>query len=73
MLKNYIKKKSKVALAIDIALLILLLLMLIPATRKSVTSFILRPTLFIHQPTVSKEKAVLNDEAYAWKLEAKNA
>jgi len=69
MLKNYFKKKTKLAIVIDVVIGIVLLLLLIPATRKDMAAIILKPTLFIHQPKVNKEKPVLMAESYNWKLQ----
>lgn len=68
MLKNYIKKKSKFGLAIDLFMLILLVLLLIPATRKNTAAFILKPTLFIHQPKVKTDRVEISTQAYNWQL-----
>lgn len=72
MLKNYFKKKTKFAIAIDAAIGIVLLLLLIPATRKDMAALILKPTLFIHQPKVMANKTTLMPEAYAWQLKDMN-
>lgn len=69
MLKNYFKKKSKLSIAIDIAIGIMLLLLLIPGTRKDMAALILKPTLFIHQPKVEKNKVKLNEEALNWQFQ----
>ncbi|MBI9066607.1 MAG: TlpA family protein disulfide reductase [Salinivirgaceae bacterium] len=69
MFKNYLKKKSKIGLAVDAAIVILFILLLIPATRKEVAALILKPTLFIHQPKVNNNKPIISDNAYDWKLQ----
>ncbi len=68
MLKNYFKKKSKLSIGIDILIGLMLILLLIPATRKDMAAFILKPTLFIHQPKVLSEKVKLSEEAFNWEL-----
>lgn len=72
MFKNYFKRKSKIGLAIDAAIAILFILLLIPATRKDVAAFIIKPTLFIHQPKVNKGKPIINKNTYDWTLQNMN-
>lgn len=68
MLKKYINRKSKLGIAVDLFVVILIILMLIPATRKDVTAFILKPTLFLHQPMVSSPKVKVDSLTYNWRL-----
>lgn len=69
MIKKYFKKKSKFSIAIDIVIAIMLLLLLIPGTRKDMAALILKPTLFLHQPSVNANKVKLAEEAYSWQLQ----
>lgn len=68
MLKNYFKKKSVLAIIIDVIIVLAAILMLIPSTRKHVAPVIMKPTLFIHQPKVNADKPTLNSETYNWRL-----
>jgi len=68
MLKEYLNRKSKLSIAIDLFVVVLILLMLIPATRKEVTAFILKPTLFLHQPAISSTKIKVDSTTLNWKL-----
>ena len=68
MLKNYFRKKTKFAIAIDIVIGIVLLLLLIPGTRKDMVALMLKPTLFFHQPKVNSEKPTLKADTYNWQL-----
>ncbi len=68
ILKNYFKKKSKFSIAIDALIGIMLILLLIPATRKDMAAFILKPTLIIHQPKVLKDRISISDQANFWQL-----
>lgn len=79
MLKNYFKKKSKFAIfigkfAIFIGILIgiVLLLLMNPGTRKDMAVLVIKPTLFINQPTVKSDKKLLKDETYNWQLSSTN-
>lgn len=69
MIKDYFRKKSKLSIAIDIILGVFLLLVIIPVTRKNTVAFILKPTMFLHQPTVKSNKISLSSETYNWKLQ----
>jgi thiol-disulfide isomerase/thioredoxin len=68
MIKEYFQKKSKFGLAIDIAIVLLIIFLLIPATRKTTASFILKPTLFIHQAGLLKTPVDLTDATFDWQL-----
>jgi thiol-disulfide isomerase/thioredoxin len=70
LLKNYFKKKSKFSIAIDVAIGIMLIFLLIPATRKQTAALILKPTLFLHQPRVIKDKLPLSQMAKHWQLKS---
>jgi len=69
MLKNYFKKKSKFAIAVDIFIVVMLILLVIPATRKNTAALIIKSTLIVHQPKINKEKPQLNTETYNWQLQ----
>jgi thiol-disulfide isomerase/thioredoxin len=69
MLKNYFKKKSKFAIAVDAFIVVMLILLVIPATRKNTAALIIKSTLIIHQPKINKEKPKLNTETYNWQLQ----
>ena len=69
MLKNYFKKKSKFAIAVDTFIVVMLILLVIPATRKNTAALIIKSTLIVHQPKVNKEKSQLNLETYNWQLQ----
>lgn len=69
MLKNYFKKKSKLSIAIDVVIVIMLIFLLIPATRKQTAALILKPTLFLHQPRLMKDKVPLSAQAQQWQLQ----
>lgn len=68
MLKKYLKKKTPIAIGIDVAIIIALILLAIPATRKDMAALILKPTLLIHQPKVNSNKPVLSTDSYEWKI-----
>jgi thiol-disulfide isomerase/thioredoxin len=70
IIKNYINKKTKLSLVIDGLIILMVILLLIPATRKDMAALILKPTLYFHQPRISKEKISLNESTYQWKLKS---
>lgn len=69
MIKKYFKRKSKLAIAIDILIFVMLIFIAIPSTRKNTLAFILKPTMYFHQPKVIKNKTKLESETYLWKLQ----
>ncbi len=69
MLKDYFKRKSKFSIALDVVIGIAILLILIPGTRKGTLAFILKPTLFLHQPGVNSTKKPVAMETWNWQLE----
>lgn len=69
-IKNYINKKTKLSLVIDLLIIIMVIFLLIPATRKDMAALILKPTLYFHQPKIAKEKIPLSESTYQWKLKS---
>ncbi len=67
-IKNYFAKKSKLGIAIDVAILTFLIFLAIPGTRKDAAALLLKPTLILHQPKVKKEKPVVAPTSYDWQL-----
>lgn len=69
MIRKYFKRKSPIAIIIDVAIVLALILLAIPATRKDVAALLLKPTMILHQPSVNSIKPILQSETYNWKLE----
>ncbi len=68
MIKQYLKSKSILTHIIRGVIVVIVIFLLIPATRTSTFALILKPTLFIHQPKVLKNKIELSAQSNKWVL-----
>jgi thiol-disulfide isomerase/thioredoxin len=68
IISDFIKRRSWLSLTIDAIILILVILLIIPATRKNTIAFMLKPTIFLHQPKVLGQKPLVTNTDYEWKL-----
>lgn len=67
-LTDYFKKKKPLGIFFDALFIILFLLLLFPATRMTVSSFLIRMTSFPPSTLDSDEQFVLNSETMNWQL-----
>lgn len=65
-LNNYLKKKSKISIALDIIFILLLIALAFPTTRMSVVSTIQRITLFAPSPEKEGNREAIDSSAYQW-------
>lgn len=65
-LNNYLKKKSKISIALDIIFVLLLIALAFPTTRMAVVSTIQRITLFAPSPEKEGNREAIDDSAYQW-------
>lgn len=63
---RYIAKKSKVAIAFDFIFVVLLIAIIIPGTRQTLQSFVIRATMF--QPHETKEVKYISKSESNWTL-----
>ncbi len=68
IIKDFIKRRTWLSLTIDALIVILIILLLIPVTRKNTIAFMLKPTMFLHQPKVLSKKIAVTEADYSWKL-----
>lgn len=65
---NYLKKKKPITIFFDVLFVILVILMLIPATRKELSSFLIRATSFAPSTLDSDEQYTIDNQALSWQL-----
>jgi thiol-disulfide isomerase/thioredoxin len=64
---RYIAKKSKVSIALDIVLVLLLVAMVFPASRRTLSSLVIKYTMF--QPREAKEVKYLDEAISNWTVQ----
>lgn len=65
---NYFKKKKPLSIFFDVLFIILVILMLIPATRKELSSFIIRSTSLPASTLDEDDQFTINGQTRTWKL-----
>ena len=65
---NYLKKKKPLSIFFDVLFIILVILMLIPATRKELSSFIIRTTSMPASALDEDDQFTINSQTRTWKL-----
>ncbi len=68
MFEKLLRRKSKLSLTIDLIIILLAILIMIPATRKGTIAMVLKPTLFVYQPTLLNEPVELTQTSGDWRL-----
>lgn len=66
--RNLLSRKSKLSLALDLAIVLLAIFILVPQTRKSTIALVLKPTVFVYQPSLLKEPIPLFTTSLDWPL-----
>jgi thiol-disulfide isomerase/thioredoxin len=65
-LNNYLAKKSKISIALDIVFALLLISLVFPTTRMAVVSTIQRITLFAPSPEEAENRIEVSEDAFQW-------
>ena len=66
--RNLLTRKSKLSLALDLIIVLLAIFIMVPQTRKSAIALVLRPTVFIYQPSLLKQPIPLLTTSLDWHL-----
>ena len=66
--RNLLTRKSKLSLALDLIIVLLAVFIMIPPTRKGTIALVLKPTLFIYQPSLLKQPIPLFTTTQEWHL-----
>ena len=66
--RNLLTRKSKLSLALDLIIVLLAVFIMIPPTRKSAIALVLRPTVFVYQPSLLKQPIPLFTSSLDWHL-----
>ena len=66
--RNLLTRKSKLSLALDLIIVLLAIFIMVPQTRKSAIALVLRPTVFIYQPSLLKQPIPLFTTSLDWHL-----
>lgn len=64
--RNLLNRKSKLSLALDLIIVLLAIFIMVPQTRKSAIALVLRPTVFIYQPSLLKQSVPLFTPSLMW-------
>ncbi len=65
---NLLSRKSKFSLAVDLIIVLLAVFIMIPQTRKSTIALVLKPTVFVYQPSLLKQPIPLFTSSLDWHL-----
>ena len=65
-------RKSKLSLALDLIIVLLAIFIMVPQTRKSAIALVLRPTVFVYQPSLLKQPIPLFTTSLDWHLRTLN-
>lgn len=68
MFKKLLERKSMLSLAIDLIIVLLAIFIMIPQTRKTTVTLILKPTLFMYQAPLLKQSIPLDSVSGEWRL-----
>ena len=66
--RNLLTRKSKFSLALDLIIVLLAVFIMIPPTRKGTIALVLKPTLFVYQPSLLKQPIPLLNSSQEWRL-----
>ena len=66
--RNLLSRKSKLSLALDVIIVVLAIFIMVPQTRKSAIALVLRPTVFVYQPSLLKQPIPLFTSSLDWHL-----
>ena len=70
--RNLLTRKSKLSLALDLIIVLLAIFIMVPQTRKSAIALVLRPTVFVYQPSLLKQPIPLFTTSLDWHLRTLN-